>query len=97
MWREDPQPQFGGGSQLLSRHTDGWFRRLAIAYSANVAGDTLIALALANTLFFSVPTAEARSNVVAYLLITVAPFAVIGPYWGRYSPVSPAATGSDWP
>lgn len=61
----------------------GWaFRRLAISYSANVAGDTLIALALANTLFFSVPTAQARTNVVAYLLVTVAPFAVIGPLLG---------------
>ena len=61
----------------------GWaFRRLAISYAANVAGDTLVALALANTLFFSVPTAEARSNVVAYLLVTLAPFAVIGPLLG---------------
>ena len=61
----------------------GWaFRRLAISYAATVAGDTLIALALADTLFFSVPTAEARSNVIAYLLVTLAPFAVIGPLLG---------------
>lgn len=61
----------------------GWaFRRLAISYAANVAGDTLVALALADTLFFSVPTAEARSNVIAYLLVTLAPFAVIGPLLG---------------
>lgn len=61
----------------------GWaFRRLAISYAANVAGDTLVALALADTLFFSVPTAQARSNVIAYLLVTLAPFAVIGPLLG---------------
>ena len=61
----------------------GWaFRRLAISYSANVAGDTLIALALADTLFFSVPSVQARSNVIAYLLITVAPFAIIAPVLG---------------
>lgn len=61
----------------------GWaFRRLAISHSANVAGDTLVALALADTLFFSVPTADARGNVVAFLLLTLAPFAVIGPLLG---------------
>ena len=61
----------------------GWaFRRLAISHAANVAGDTLIALALAETLFFSVPTAEARGNVVSFLLLTLAPFAVIGPLLG---------------
>ena len=58
----------------------GWaFRRLSLSYSSNVAGDTLIAIALADTLFFSVPTTEARGNVIAYLLITVAPFAVVAP------------------
>ncbi len=67
--------------QAFSVH--GWaFRRLAISYAANVAGDTLVAIALADTLFFSVPTAEARSNVILYLLVTLAPFAVIGPVLG---------------
>ena len=41
-------------------------------------------LALAGTLFFDVPsTDEARQNVALYLLITLAPFAVIGPFLGR--------------
>ncbi len=61
----------------------GWaFRRLAISHATNVAGDTLVALALADTLFFSVPAAEARGNVVAFLLLTLAPFALIGPLLG---------------
>ena len=61
----------------------GWaFRRLAISHATNVAGDTLVALALADTLFFSVPTGEARGNVVAFLLLTLAPFALIGPLLG---------------
>lgn len=65
----------------FSRH--GWaFRRLAISHATNVAGDALVALALADTLFFSVPTTEARGNVVAFLLLTLAPFAVIGPLLG---------------
>lgn len=58
------------------------FNVLANSVAAATAGDTLIAIALANTLFFSVPSTEARGNVVLYLLITVAPFAVIGPVLG---------------
>lgn len=58
------------------------FRTLANAHAASTAGDTLVAIALANTLFFSVPSSEARGNVALYLLITIAPFAVIGPLLG---------------
>jgi hypothetical protein len=59
------------------------FRQLAMSWAANVAGDTLVALALAGTLFFDVPdTAEARSNVALYLAITMAPFAIVAPLLG---------------
>lgn len=58
------------------------FRDLAVTHALSTAGDTLIAIALAGTLFFSVPTAEARGNVALYLLLTAAPFAVIGPVLG---------------
>lgn len=54
--------------------------------------DTLVSLGLAGTLFFSVPSAEARGNVALYLLLTVAPFAVIGPTLGRVLDRMPAAT-----
>jgi hypothetical protein len=47
-----------------------------------VAGDTLVAVALAGTLFFSVPSSEARGNVALYLLLTLAPFAVVAPVLG---------------
>ena len=46
-------------------------------------GDALVAVALASTLFFSVPVAAARPRVALYLLITVAPFAVVAPLLGR--------------
>ena len=59
------------------------FRQLAMAHATAVAGDTAVTLALAGTLFFSVPSSEARGNVALYLLLTVAPFAVIGPLLGR--------------
>jgi MFS family permease len=47
-------------------------------YAANAA----IAVALANTLFFAAATATSRANVALYLLITVAPFAVVAPIVG---------------
>ncbi|MBS1195401.1 MAG: putative rane protein, partial [Actinobacteria bacterium] len=55
------------------------FKQLAVSWSANVAGDTLVAVALAGTLFFDVPSAEARDKVALYLLITLAPFAIVAP------------------
>jgi MFS family permease len=38
--------------------------------------------ALANTLFFAAATAESKTNVALYLIITVAPFAVVAPVIG---------------
>lgn len=67
------------------------FRRLAETHAGSVAGDTVVAIALAGTLFFSVPSADARSNVALYLVITLAPFAVIGPFLGRFFERFPAA------
>ncbi|NND02289.1 MAG: hypothetical protein HKN91_05830 [Acidimicrobiia bacterium] len=67
------------------------FRRLAESHAGSVGGDTVVAIALAGTLFFSVPSADARSNVALYLVITLAPFAVIGPFLGRFFERFPAA------
>ena len=49
---------------------------------ANYAVDAALAIALANTLFFAAATAESTGKVLLYLLITVAPFAVIAPLIG---------------
>jgi MFS family permease len=51
-------------------------------HGVNTAGDAMVAVALANTLFFSVPAGEARGRVALYLLITMAPFAVMAPIIG---------------
>ncbi len=48
----------------------------------NNAVDAALAVALANTLFFSAATSESRTKVALYLLITIAPFAVIAPVIG---------------
>lgn len=68
------------------------FRDLAVAHVTSTFGDTLVTVALAGTLFFSVPSTEARGNVVLYLLLTVAPFALIGPLLGRALDRRPSAT-----
>src|SRR2546421_8317334 len=43
----------------------------------NSAGDMMITIALASTIFFSVPTGEARGRVALYLLVTMAPFTLL--------------------
>jgi hypothetical protein len=81
------------GSVRSLFHTGGrGFRNLAITQVFSTSCDTLVAIGLAGTLFFSVPSAEARGNVALYLLLTVAPFAVIGPTLGRVLDRTPIAT-----
>jgi len=58
------------------------FARLARVHAASTAVDTLVAMSLAGSLFFSIPTGEARGQVALYLLLTIAPFAVVGPLMG---------------
>lgn len=59
------------------------FKRLAVTQAAGYAGDTLVAIALAGTIFFDVPSAEARGKVALYLLLTAAPFIVLSPLLPR--------------
>lgn len=46
------------------------------------AGDAAVTIALAGTLFFSVPIGQARGRVALYLLITMVPFALLSPLIG---------------
>jgi MFS family permease len=48
----------------------------------HMAGDAMIAVSLAGTLFFAATTDAQRSNVALYLLVTMAPFAVLAPVIG---------------
>ena len=67
-------------------HADGADRSglapLSYVTVANFACDAILAVALANTLFFSAATAESRGRVALYLLVTVAPFALVAPVIG---------------
>jgi MFS family permease len=56
--------------------------KLIELHAVNGAGDVMITVALASTVFFSVPTDEARGRVALYLAITMAPFTVLAPVVG---------------
>ncbi|WP_344439256.1 MFS transporter [Kitasatospora nipponensis] len=56
--------------------------KLIELHALNSFGDMLITIALASTIFFSVPTSEARGRVALYLLVTMAPFALLAPVIG---------------
>ncbi|WP_328781979.1 MFS transporter [Streptomyces canus] len=56
--------------------------KLIELHAVNGAGDVMITVALASTVFFSVPTDEARGRVALYLAITMAPFTVLAPVIG---------------
>ena len=58
------------------------FSRLALTHCLSTAGDTLVTLALAGSLFFSISPQAARGRVAAYLLLTMAPFAIVAPVLG---------------
>jgi hypothetical protein len=80
-----------GGAWSIRRVSDARARganneagmvRLFDLHAVSVAGDTLIAIGLAGTIFFDVPLGEARSKVALYLLITMVPFALLAPVVG---------------
>ncbi|CAL9452432.1 MFS transporter [Streptomyces sp. enrichment culture] len=56
--------------------------KLIELHAVNGAGDVMITVALASTVFFSVPTDEARGRVALYLAITLAPFTLLAPVIG---------------
>ena len=58
------------------------FKRLARTHALSVGGDALLAIALADSLFFDVDPNDARWRVGAYLLLTLAPFAIVAPFLG---------------
>lgn len=82
----------GGGASAVRRrvrrHTraggagESGLAKLIELHAVNSAGDMLITIALASTIFFSVPTGEARGRVALYLLVTMAPFALLAPVVG---------------
>ncbi|WP_328385143.1 MFS transporter [Streptomyces sp. NBC_00400] len=56
--------------------------KLIELHAVNSAGDVMITIALASTVFFAVPTDQARGRVALYLAVTMAPFALLAPVVG---------------
>ena len=77
-------PQAGAAARPVRRlpwQTDSLVP-LTRVHAAALAGDALVTVSLAGTLFFSVPIGQARGRVALYLLLTMAPFAVVAPVIG---------------
>lgn len=58
------------------------FARLALAHAVGVCADVFVTVSLADSIFFSAPAGAARGDVLLYLLLTMAPFAVVAPILG---------------
>lgn len=62
--------------------------RLIELHAFNAAGDAALAISLAGTLFFQVPSDQARGQIALFLGITMLPFAfmapLIGPFLDRF-------------
>ena len=58
------------------------FARLARAHVLVAAGDALVTIALANSLFFDLDPNDARWKVFLYLALTMAPLAIVTPFIG---------------
>jgi hypothetical protein len=66
------------------------FARLARSHVFGAAGDALVTIALANSLFFDLDPNDARWKVFLYLALTMAPLALVAPFIG---PVLDRSTG----
>lgn len=58
------------------------FGRLSKTHSLMVAGETAMTVALADSLFLSISPDAARTKVILFLAVSMAPFAVVAPFVG---------------
>src|SRR5947199_6800658 len=86
----------GGAVRSGGRRTGGFVHRVTGASGAGRTGlstlieltaaggasDAFVAVSLAGTIFFSTSVDQARGRVVLFLLVTMAPFAVLAPFIG---------------
>lgn len=67
---------------LRSRSDVTGFGTLGRVHGLSVAGEALVALSLAGSLFFKVDPSEGRDKVLLGLLLTIAPFGLVAPLIG---------------
>jgi MFS family permease len=58
--------------------------RLLELHAINAAGDAALTISLAGSLFFTVPSGQARGQVALFLGITMLPFAIMAPLIGPF-------------
>ncbi len=58
------------------------FGRLAVTHAAASVGDAAVTVSLAGSIFFSQSIGQSRTQVLLYLVLTLAPFAVVAPVIG---------------
>ena len=80
----------GGAVRVARRAThaqgagESGLSRLIELHAFNAAGDTALAVSLAGTLFFQVPTEQARGQILLFLGVTMLPFAIVAPLVGPF-------------
>ncbi|HSS67338.1 MAG TPA: MFS transporter, partial [Nocardioidaceae bacterium] len=70
-------------SQASGAGESGLYRLIEL-HALNAAGDAALAISLAGTLFFTVPSGQARGQIALFLAITMLPFAVMAPLIGPF-------------
>ena len=72
----------GDGSDPVAKGPASPFTRFARMHVFGSMSDAMIAVALASSIFFSIDPDAARWRVAVYLVLTIAPFAVVTPLIG---------------
>jgi hypothetical protein len=80
-WRPLSTPKSRAGAEAFHLSP---FARLARSHVFAAAGDALVTIALANSLFFDLDPNDARWKVFLYLALTMAPLAVVAPFIGPF-------------
>jgi len=78
-WRPLSKPPARAGAEAFHLSP---FARLARSHAFGSAGDALVTIALANSLFFDLDPNDARWKVFLYLALTMAPLALVAPFIG---------------
>ena len=78
----DTPPAPSAGRRPRRRFVLTPFARLARTHALMAAGDAVIAIALAGSLFFDISPGAARTKVALYLLFTMLPFTIVAPLVG---------------
>jgi len=72
----------GSAPRLTGHPSSPGLRKFTFAHSIAAAADAFVTVSLAGSLFFSISPDASRRQVLIYLIVTMAPFAVLAPLIG---------------